>query len=42
MTYAKPQLTQIGDATAIIANPINKNALTGDFPSGNPAYDLDE
>jgi hypothetical protein len=42
MTYTKPQLTQIGSARTIIANPSNKNAVSGDSPLGNPAYDLDE
>jgi hypothetical protein len=43
MKYSKPQLTQIGDATVLIANPTLKLGGSGDGSKlAAPAYDLDE
>jgi hypothetical protein len=42
MKYSKPQLTQIGDAIVLIANPIQKLSGSGDNGLAVPAYDLDE
>jgi hypothetical protein len=43
MRYAKPQLTQIGDARQLIANPIAKSGPASENNKpGTPAYDLDE
>jgi hypothetical protein len=43
MTYTKPQVTEIGNASELIASPIDKNAVSSDNgKAGTPAYDLDE
>jgi hypothetical protein len=43
MTYTKPQVTVIGDASELIASPFAKNTVSLDnHIAGTPAYDLDE
>jgi hypothetical protein len=43
MTYTKPQLTNIGKASELIARPIDKDTIASDHNKvGTPAYDLDE
>jgi hypothetical protein len=43
MKYSKPELMQIGDASVLIANPINKPGAAGDGSMfAGPTYDLDE
>ena len=43
MTYTKPQLTNVGEASEVVANPIKKDTTSSDNNQvGTPAYDLDE
>jgi hypothetical protein len=43
MTYTKPHVTEIGNASELIASPIDKNNVASDSgKTGTPAYDLDE
>ena len=44
MQYSKPEVTQIGDARQLIADPVVKNNIGMELGGqhGTPAYDLDE